>query len=96
MPNAIPIGRKTPILPLITPTIMRSSPLIAKSVEAVLYDFKFLDDLLSIMKVYILYWAITSSLFHVPLIVNIATSLQNVDLGALSIWVKQAKTVSRI
>ena len=55
MTNAIPIGRKTPILPLTTLTIMKTSPLIEKSVAAVLYDFKFLDVLLFTMKVYILY-----------------------------------------
>jgi len=42
-------------LPLTTLTIMKRSPLIAKSVAAVLYDFKFLDDLLSTMEVTILY-----------------------------------------
>jgi len=55
MTNAIPIGRKNPILPLTTLTIMKMSPLIAKSVAAVLYDFEFLDGLLFTMKVYILY-----------------------------------------
>ena len=48
MTSAIPIGRKIPILPLTTPTIMKMSPLIEKSVAAVLYDFEFLDGLLLI------------------------------------------------
>jgi len=34
------------------------SPLIAKSVAAVLYDLEFLDGLLFTMEVYILYWAL--------------------------------------
>jgi hypothetical protein len=55
MANAIPIGRKTPILPLTTLTIIKRSPLIAKSVAAVLYDLAFLDGLLFTMKVHILY-----------------------------------------
>jgi len=46
MINAIPIGVKTPILPLTTPAIINRNPLIAKSVAAVLYDFEFLDGLL--------------------------------------------------
>jgi len=80
IPNAIPIGRKKN-LPLTTVTIMKRIPLIAKSVAAVLYDFKLLDDLLSTMKVFYPLIGVTSSLFHVPLAVNIVTSLQNVDLG---------------
>jgi len=55
MTNAIPIGRKTPILPLTTLSIMKINPLIEKSIAAVLYDFEFLDGLLFTMKVYILY-----------------------------------------
>jgi len=51
MTNAIPIGRKIPILPPTTPTIMKRSPLIEKSVAAVLYDFESLGDLLLIVKV---------------------------------------------
>jgi len=58
MANAIPIGRKTPILPLTTLTTIKRSPLIAKNVAAVLYDLEFLDGLLFTMKVYILYWAL--------------------------------------
>ena len=58
MTNAIPIGRKTPILPLTTVSIMKINPLIEKSIAAVLYDFEFLDSLLFTMKVYILYWAL--------------------------------------
>jgi len=57
MTNAIPIGRKTPILPPTTLTIftmMKMNPLIAKSIAAVLYDFEFLDGLLFTMKVHIL------------------------------------------
>ena len=55
MANAIPIGRKTPILPLTTLSIMKMSPLIAKSVAPVLYDLEFLDGLLFTMKVSIFY-----------------------------------------
>jgi len=55
MTNAIPIGRKTPILPLTALSIMKINPLIEKSLAAVLYDFEFLDGLLFTMKVYILY-----------------------------------------
>jgi len=55
MTNAIPIGRKAPILPLTTLSIMKINPLIEKSIAAVLYDFEFLDVLLFTMKVYILY-----------------------------------------
>ena len=55
MTNAIPIGRKTPILPLTTLTIMKRSPLIEKSVAAVLYDFESLGDLLLMVKVSIFY-----------------------------------------
>ncbi len=55
MTNAIPIGRKIPILPPTTPTIMKRSPLIEKSVAAVLYDFESLGDLLLIVKVAIFY-----------------------------------------
>jgi len=51
--NAIPIGRNSPILPLTTLTIMKRNPLIEKSVAAVLYDFKFLDGLPFIAKVFI-------------------------------------------
>jgi len=61
MTNAIPIGRKTPILPLTTLTIftiIKMNPLIAKSIAAVLYDFEFLDGLVSTMKVDILYYAL--------------------------------------
>ncbi len=55
--NAIPIGRKNPILPLTTLNvlnIMKINPLIAKNIAAVLYDFEFLDDLLFTMKVHII------------------------------------------
>ena len=55
MTNAIPIGRKTPILPLTTLAIMKRNPLIEKSIAAVLYDFVFLEGLLFTMKAYILY-----------------------------------------
>jgi len=55
MTNAIPIGRKTPILPLTTLSIMKINPLIEKSTAAVLYDFEFLDGLIFTMKVYLLY-----------------------------------------
>jgi len=55
MTNAIPIGRKTPILSLTTLSIMKINPLIEKSIAAVLYDFEFLDGLLFTMRVYILY-----------------------------------------
>ena len=55
MTNAIPTGRKTPILPLITLIIMNINPLIEKSIAAVLYDFEFWDGLLFTRKVYILY-----------------------------------------
>ena len=55
MTNAIPIGRKTPILLLTTLSITKINPLIEKSIAAVLYDFEFLDGLLFTMKVYILY-----------------------------------------
>ena len=55
MTNAIPIGRKTPILPLTTDNIMKISPLIKKSVAAFLYDFESLGDLLLIAKVSIFY-----------------------------------------
>ncbi len=55
MTNAIPIGRKTPILPLTTANIMKISPLIKKSVAAFLYDFESLGDLLLIAKVSIFY-----------------------------------------
>jgi len=37
---------------------MKMTPLIAKSVAAVLYDLEFLDGLLFTMKVYVLYWAL--------------------------------------
>ena len=51
MINAIPTGRKNiPPTPL---NIMKMSPLIAKSIAAVLYDFEFSDDLLLIVKVFI-------------------------------------------
>ena len=50
MTNAIPIGRKTPILPLTTLSIMKINPLIEKSIAAVLYDFEFLDGLLFTIK----------------------------------------------
>ena len=53
--KAIPTGRKPPMLPLTTATIMKSSPLIKKSVAAVLYDFKSLGDLILIVKVSIFY-----------------------------------------
>ena len=55
MTNAIPIGRKAPILPLTIVSIMKINPLIEKSIAAVLYDFDFLDGLLFNMKVHILY-----------------------------------------
>ena len=55
MTKAIPIGRKAPILPLTTLTIMKINPLIEKSIAAVLYEFDFLDGLLFNMKVHILY-----------------------------------------
>jgi len=51
MTKAIPIGRKTPILPLTTLNIIKIIPLIEKSVAAVLYDFESLDGLLFTMKV---------------------------------------------
>ena len=44
--KAIPIGRKAPILPLTTLTIMKIKPPIEKNIAAVLYDFEFLDGLL--------------------------------------------------
>ena len=53
MINAIPMGRKS-----IRPTplnIMKISPLIAKNIAAVLYDFEFSDDLLLIVKVLVSY-----------------------------------------
>jgi hypothetical protein len=56
--SAIPIGRKIPILPLTTPTIMKMSPLIEKSIAAVLYDFEFFDGLLFIVKATAFYWAL--------------------------------------
>ena len=68
MTNAIPIGRKTPILLLTTLSIMKINPLIEKSIAAVLYDFEFFDSLLFTMKVPLL--EVTLSLFHVPLVVN--------------------------
>jgi len=55
MINAIPTGRKIPILPPTIPTIMKRSPLIKKSVAAVLYDFEFLGDLLLIINMSIFY-----------------------------------------
>jgi len=57
MTNAIPTGRKIPILPLTTPNIMKISPLIEKSIAAVWYDFESLGDLLLRVKIVILYWA---------------------------------------
>jgi len=47
--NAIPIGRKTPILSPIAPTIMKRSPLIIKSVAAVLILFASSITLLAIL-----------------------------------------------
>ena len=58
MTSAIPTGRKIPILPLTTPTIMKMSPLIEKSVAAVLYDFEFFDALLLIVKDTVFYWVL--------------------------------------
>ena len=49
--KAMPIGRKIGVLPvtiLTMPTTIKMRPLIVKSVAAVLYDFKFLDGLLTI------------------------------------------------
>ena len=57
MPNAIPIGKKAPILPLTTLNIMKMSPLITKRIAAVLYDFLLLDVVLFTIIVNILYWA---------------------------------------
>jgi len=54
MTRAIPIGRKAPILPLTTVSIIKIKPLIEKSIAAVLYAFDFLDVLLFTMKDYIL------------------------------------------
>jgi hypothetical protein len=54
MTNAIPTGRKTPILPLTALSIMKIKPLIEKSIAAFLYAFEFLDVLLFTVKVYIL------------------------------------------
>ena len=68
MTNAIPIGRKTPILPLTTLSIMKINPLIEKSIAAFLCDFEFFDSLLFTMKVPLP--EVTLSLFHVPLVVN--------------------------
>ena len=48
--NAIPIGRKTPILSLTIHSKMEINSLIEKSVAAVLYDFEFLDGLLLMWK----------------------------------------------
>ena len=70
MTNAIPIGRKTPILPLTILIIMKINPLIEKSIAAVLYDFEFLDGLPFTMKVNIFYLEVTLSLLHVSLVVN--------------------------
>ena len=53
--KAIPIGRKTPTLPLTALRIMRINPLIEKSIAEVLYDFEFLEALLSTMSLYLLY-----------------------------------------
>jgi len=55
MTKAIPTGRKTPILPLTTLSIMKMNPLIEKSIAPVLYDFDFLDELVFTVKVYILF-----------------------------------------
>ena len=47
----MPIGRKIGVLPatiLTMPTVIKIRPLIVKSIAAVLYDFKFLDGLLTI------------------------------------------------
>ena len=55
MINAMPIGEKSPILPLTTLIIKKRIPLIAKNIAAVLYDFEFLDGLLFTRKVYLLY-----------------------------------------
>jgi len=55
MTKAIPIGRKAPILPLTTLSMMKINPLIEKSIAAVLYDFDFLDELVFTIKIYILY-----------------------------------------
>ena len=65
MAKAIPIGIKTPMLPPTKATIMKSSPLIKKSVAAVLYDFKYLGDLLLILKIFYLILGVTLSLFDV-------------------------------
>ena len=49
--KAMPIGRKIGVLPatiLTMPTVIKIRPLIVKSIAAVLYDFKFLDGLLTI------------------------------------------------
>jgi len=58
MINAIPTGRKAPILPLTTLIITKINPLIEKSIAAVLYDLVFLDGLLFTIKVYILYYVL--------------------------------------
>ena len=58
MTSAIPIGRKIPILPLTTPTIMKRIPLLEKSVAAVLYDFEFFDGVLLIVEATVLYLAL--------------------------------------
>jgi len=55
MDKAIPTGRKILMLPLTTANTMKISPLIKKSVAALLYDFESLGDSLLIAKVSIFY-----------------------------------------